>query len=155
MSPWRRSPQCQAMQIDDYHIFTVDVYSSWTLQYIIRLCGLSPPPHGNFFAAIAVGSRIKHEHDPRVRMAHPRSGFAKGIKRTLCLSLYDPRKPRLNRQIIQPNGFIIVQSKRDICWNPVSFFKEVESVSIVGKNTITKAKLVFIEIFWSLYKGLC
>lgn len=69
--------------------FTADVYSSWAFQCIIHVrVDYLGRPNGNFSAtAIAVGSRIKHEHDPRVRMAHPRSGFAKGIKRALCLSL--------------------------------------------------------------------
>lgn len=72
--------------------FTADVYSSWAFQCIIHVrVDYLGRPNGNFSAAaIAVGSRIKHEHDPRVRMAHPRSGFAKGIKRALCLSLSLP-----------------------------------------------------------------
>ncbi|KYN12000.1 hypothetical protein ALC57_15842, partial [Trachymyrmex cornetzi] len=60
-----------------------------------RLLGPTPFLHTTIQPAVGSmyhTSRIKHEHDPRVRMAHPRSGFAKGIKRAGHL------KPRVDSQ---------------------------------------------------------
>jgi len=112
--------------------FTADVYSWRAPRCIIRLLRIIRAAARVNFAVTAAGPRIKQERDPtrRGRLTHeeasPKAQRSAYIKRTLHLSLslslslsiylsfYDPRKPLANRQIIRPNGFIIVHPKREI-----------------------------------------
>lgn len=85
-------------------------------------------------------SRIKHEHDPRVRIAHPRRALLRALNvMSLSLRFTEASFESSNHPAEWLHSCTFI-AQQGICWTPSSFLREIRPIFLVRSTTIAFLK---------------